>query len=70
MIFIQLIYMDYFFHIIKAQALALMGGNNPAFKADNVDRFKESLSAEQKRHLCSFPQCQTCQRWHVCKYRI
>ena len=33
----------------KAQALALLKGINPAFKPDNVDRFKESLSAEQKR---------------------
>ena len=32
----------------KAQALALLKGINPAFKPDNVDRFKESLSAEQK----------------------
>ncbi|WP_251119962.1 hypothetical protein [Escherichia coli] len=33
----------------KAQALALLKGINTAFKPDNVDRFKESLSAEQKR---------------------
>ncbi|CAH3672421.1 hypothetical protein AI2615V1_2922 [Enterobacter cloacae] len=33
----------------KAQALALLKRINTAFKPDNVDRFKESLSAEQKR---------------------
>ncbi|MFB9087784.1 hypothetical protein LU604_19865 [Erwinia tracheiphila] len=38
----------------KAQALALLGVSNPAFKADSVDRFKQSMSAEQKRQRNRF----------------